>query len=275
MKKAKVLFVSQEIFPYLDESPMANIGRYLPQGIQEKGKEIRTFMPRFGNVNERRNQLHEVIRLSGMNLIINDSDHPLIIKVASIQSARMQIYFIDNEEYFQRKHTLADEKNNYFEDNDERSVFFCRGVIETVRKLGWSPDIIHCHGWFTSPMPIYIKKAFKDDPLFADTKIIYSLYDDGFEKPLDAKYNKKILLDGVNDADVKKLKDPSFVNISKTAMDYSDAVIKGSEKVHPDLEKYFKSLNKPTLGFKTVEEYVDAYSNFYDEVLEESNVLAE
>jgi starch synthase len=219
--------------------------------------------------------LHEVIRLSGMNLIINDSDHPLIIKVASIQSARMQIYFIDNEEYFQRKHTLADEKNNYFEDNDERSVFFCRGVIETVRKLGWSPDIIHCHGWFTSPMPIYIKKAFKDDPLFADTKIIYSLYDDGFEKPLDAKYNKKILLDGVNDADVKKLKDPSFVNISKTAMDYSDAVIKGSEKVHPDLEKYFKSLNKPTLGFKTVEEYVDAYSNFYDEVLEESNVLAE
>lgn len=146
MKKAKVLFVSQEIFPYLDESPMANIGRYLPQGIQEKGKEIRTFMPRFGNVNERRNQLHEVIRLSGMNLIINDSDHPLIIKVASIQSARMQIYFIDNEEYFQRKHTLADEKNNYFDDNDERSVFFCRGVIETVRKLGWSPDIIHCHG---------------------------------------------------------------------------------------------------------------------------------
>ncbi|HRH03838.1 MAG TPA: glycogen/starch synthase [Bacteroidia bacterium] len=275
MKKAKVLFVSQEIFPYLDESPMANIGRYLPQGIQEKGKEIRTFMPRFGNVNERRNQLHEVIRLSGMNLIINDSDHPLIIKVASIQSARMQIYFIDNEEYFQRKHTLADEKNNYFDDNDERSVFFCRGVIETVRKLGWSPDIIHCHGWFTSPMPIYIKKAFKDDPLFADTKIIYSVYDDGFEKPLDAKYNKKILLDGVNDADVKKLKDPSFVNISKTAMDYSDAVIKGSEKVHPDLEKYFKSLNKPTLGFKTVEEYVDAYSNFYDEVLEESNVLAE
>lgn len=124
-------------------------------------------------------------------------------------------------------------------------------------------------------MPIYIKKAFKDDPLFADTKIIYSVYDDGFEKPLDAKYNKKILLDGVNDADVKKLKDPSFVNISKTAMDYSDAVIKGSEKVHPDLEKYFKSLNKPTLGFKTVEEYVDAYSNFYDEVLEESNVLAE
>jgi starch synthase len=275
MKKAKVLFVSQEIFPYLEESPMANIGRYLPQGIQEKGKEIRTFMPRFGNVNERRNQLHEVIRLSGMNLIINDSDHPLIIKVASIQSARMQIYFIDNEEYFQRKHTLSDEKNNYFVDNDERSVFFCRGVIETVRKLGWSPDIIHCHGWFTSPMPIYIKKAFKDDPLFADTKVIYSVYDDGFEKPLDAKYSKKMLLEGVSDSDVKKLKDPSFVNISKTAMDYSDAVIKGSEKVHPDLEKYFKSLSKPTLGFKTVEEYVEAYSNFYDEVLEEESVLSE
>ena len=275
MKKAKVLFVSQEIFPYLDESPMSNIGRYLPQGIQEKGKEIRTFMPRFGNVNERRNQLHEVIRLSGMNLIINDSDHPLIIKVASIQSARMQIYFIDNEEYFQRKQTFADDKNIAFADNDERSVFFCRGVIETVRKLGWSPDIIHCHGWFTSPMPVYIKKAFKDDPLFADTKVIYSVYDDGFEKPLDSKYSKKMQLDGISDNDVKKLKDPSFVNISKAAMDYSDAVIKGSEKVHPDLEKYFKALSKPTLGFKTVEEYVEAYSNFYDEVLEEETVLAE
>ena len=139
MAKKRVLFISQEIVPYLPESEMANIGRFLPQGIQEKGKEIRTFMPRYGCINERRNQLHEVIRLSGMNLIINDTDHPLIIKVASIQSARMQVYFIDNDDYFQRKHTIADEKGAFLPDNDERSIFFARGVFETVRKLRWLP----------------------------------------------------------------------------------------------------------------------------------------
>ena len=161
MEKTRVLFVTQEILPYLEETAMAKIGRFLPQGIQERGKEIRTFMPRYGNINERRNQLHEVIRLSGMNLIIDDADHPLIIKVASIQQARMQIYFIDNEDYFQRKFTIADKNGKFFEDNDERTIFFARGVLETVKKLGWGPDIVHCHGWFTSLLPVYLKKAYK------------------------------------------------------------------------------------------------------------------
>ena len=178
----KVLFIHQEITPYLKETPMSLIGRYLPQGIQEKGKEIRIFMPRFGNINERRNQLHEVIRLSGMNMIINDTDHPLIIKVASIQKARIQIYFIDNDDLFtKRKSTIADKDGVFYEDNDDRTVFFSRGVIETVRKLNWPPDIIHCHGWMTSLVPLYIKRAFKDNPLFSDSKVIYSLYDDDFE----------------------------------------------------------------------------------------------
>jgi len=268
MKKAKVLFVSQEITPYLSDSPMSQIGRNLPQGIQERGKEIRTFMPRYGCINERRNQLHEVIRLSGMNLIIDDSDHPLIIKVASIQAARMQVYFIDNDEYFQRKHVLTDSKNVFYDDNDERSIFFCRGVLETVKKLGWSPDIIHCHGWMTSVMPLYLKRAFKDDPIYADTKVIYSVYNDEFEKPLHKKFGQKVIIDGVSDADVKKYKDPSFVNITKAAMDMADAVIQGSENINPDLAKYMKSLNKPMLGYKNQDEYIDAYSNFYDEILE-------
>ena len=158
MAKKKILFISQEIMPYLPESEMAHIGRYLPQGIQEKGKEIRTFMPRYGCINERRNQLHEVIRLSGMNLIINDTDHPLIIKVASIQSARMQVYFIDNEDYFQRKHVITDEKGSFFPDNDERAIFFTRGVFETVKKLRWAPDLIYCQGWFTALVPLYLIK---------------------------------------------------------------------------------------------------------------------
>lgn len=276
MKKAKILFVSQEIFPYLDETQMSTIGRNLPQGIQEKGREIRTFMPRFGCINERRNQLHEVIRLSGMNIIIDDSDHPLIIKVASIQAARMQVYFIDNEEYFQRKATIADcNSNDFYEDNDERSIFFCRGVIETVKKLGWSPDIIHCHGWFTAPMGVMVKKMYKDDPLFTDTKIIYSVYDNEFEKSLNPKFSTKLAHNGITATDVKKLKDPTFVNINKFAMDSADGVIKASEKIHADLEKHTKSLDKPFLAYKPIEEYIGACSTFYDEVLSDVPVLAE
>ena len=162
-----MLFISQEITPYVEESQMSIISRHLPQGILEAGKEVSTFMARYGCINERRHQLHEVIRLSGMNLIINDFDHPLIIKVASIPAARMQVYFIDNEDYFNRKAIVTDKNGNIFADSDERMIFYCRGVIETVRKLGWAPHIIHCQGWMTSLVPMYLKRSFGDDPLFA------------------------------------------------------------------------------------------------------------
>lgn len=276
MKKARVLFVSQDITPYLDETPMGHISRYLPQGIQEKGKEIRTFMPRYGLINERRNQLHEVIRLSGMNLIINDTDHPLIIKVASIQAARMQVYFIDNEEFFQRKFTWTDKKGEEFADNDERMIFFARGVIETVKKLGWAPDIVHCHGWFTSLMPLYLKKAFRDNPLFADTRVITSIYDNEFEKPLHKDFGKKAILEGIDKGDLDAVaKNTSFVNVSRLAIDYSDAVIKGSPKINADVEKYLKKTGKSTLGFHDKDTYVSAYSDFYDKVLQEEPVLVD
>lgn len=274
MKKPKVLFISQEITPYLDKSTISSISRELPQGIQEKGKEIRIFMPRYGSVNERRNQLHEVIRLSGMNLIIDDADHPLIIKVASIQSARMQVYFIDNEEYFQRKFTLTDKKGAHFEDNDERAIFFCRGVLETVKKLGWAPDIIHCHGWITNLIPLYIKKAYKDDPIFANSRVVYSIYNDEFEGSLRKQYGKKLMLDGIAAADVKGVEAPTFVNISKAAINYADAVIVGEETINADLEKHIKKINKPVLTFQPKETYINAYSDFYDEVLECEPVLA-
>jgi len=268
-KKARVLFVSQEVTPYLDETPMSIIGRKLPQGIQERGKEIRTFMPKFGVINERRNQLHEVIRLSGMNLIIDNNDHPLIIKVASIQSARMQVYFIDNQEYFERKHILTDKKGVQFADNDERAIFFCRGVIETVKKLGWSPDIVHLHGWMTSLTALYLKKSFKDNPLFSDTKIVYSVYDDEFPNPLHKDFAKKVIHEGIDKSDVELYKNPTFVNVSKLAIDLSDGVIKGSPKINPEIEKYLKKSGKPVLEYKNEDEYIDAYSDFYDAVLEE------
>lgn len=266
MEKKKILYISQEITPYLPETEMSEIARYLPQGVQERGREIRTFMPRYGCVNERRNQLHEVIRLSGMNLVINDTDHPLIIKVASIQAARMQVYFIDNEDYFQRKHVLTDSKGNEFEDNDERAVFFARGVLETVIKLRWAPDIIHCHGWLTSLVPLYIKKYYYNDPLFKNSKVVYSVYNDDFKKTLNSNFNEKLLVEGITPEDVKVIKEPTFENVSKMAIDYSDAVIKGTEEINGNVEKYIQSSEKLFLDYQPKETYIDAYNEFYDKV---------
>ena len=266
INKTRVLFVHQEITPYLPETPMSLIGRYLPQATQESGKEIRIFMPRYGIVNERRNQLHEVIRLSGMNLIINDTDNPLIIKVASIQKARMQIYFIDNEDFFaSRKYMLHDLEGKFCEDNDDRCIFFARGVIETVKKLNWSPDIIHCNGWLSSLMPVYIKRALsvRDNPLFNESKIIYSIYDDDFGETLKAGFEKKMKLQGMNAKDLKYFKEANYVNMTKAAIDYSDGIIISSEKINPEIEAYLKTVNKPILPYQDSEHYIQAYNDFY------------
>mgnify|MGYP000280095741 CR=1 FL=1 len=273
MTKGRILFVNQEITPYLEENHMSRIGRYLPQGIQEKGKEIRTFMPRYGHINERRNQLHEVIRLSGMNLIINDHDHPLIIKVASIQTARMQIYFIDNEDYFQRKAQFYDKNNVFFEDNDERAIFFARGVIETAKKLSWSPELIHCHGWFTSLTPLYIKKAYKDNPLFSDTKVVISLYDDDFKGELNKNFAQKIKLPGITNKELKHYKTPDYAGIMKAAIDFSDGIILGSQSINSEVLSYALKSGKPLLTYQNNDNYIDAYSDFYDEVMAKESVV--
>ena len=269
-----MLFVSQEITPYVEESQMSIISRQLPQGILEAGKEIRTFMPRYGLINERRHQLHEVIRLSGMNLIINDFDHPLIIKVASIPAARMQVYFIDNEDYFSRKSIVTDKNGNIFADTDERIIFFCRGVIETCRKLGWAPHIIHCAGWMTSLLPMYIRKSFGDDPLFEESRIVYSIYDDEFKGNLNKDLSNKAFFEGITKDDVKHLKSsPNYTGLIKTAIDFSDAVIKVVPKANSDIEKYLKKADKPVLDHPG-EDYIDMYNDFYDAVLEEESAFA-
>ena len=268
--------MSQEITPYLDETHIGKISRRLPQAIQERGKEIRTFMPKYGNINERRHQLHEVIRLSGMNIVINNADHPLIIKVASIPTARMQVYFIDNDDYFHRKSVLTDKATGkYFDDNDERTVFFNRGVIETVKKLGWAPDVIHCHGWFTGLIPLYIKKSFTEDPLFAETKIIFTIYEEEFTKALNKKIIDKAIIDGVTKKELKHIEDATYVNLMKLAIDHADGISFGSEVINPEVEKYAKKSGKPILEFKGEAEYADAYNEFYDLVLENSEVLAD
>lgn len=267
MESRKVLFISQEITPYLSETQLSKIGRFLPQGIQEKGKEIRTFMPRYGCINERRNQLHEVIRLSGMNLIIDDTDHPLIIKVASIQSARMQVYFIDNDDYFLRKYIISDASGREFEDNDERALFFARGVIETVKKLRWAPDIVHCHGWMSALVPVYLRSIYNDDPLFHNYKIIYSVYNNDFNTPFRSTFADKLRFDGIDGENLKMVKNADFVNVSKLAIKYSDGIIIGSEDINEELTKYISTVNKPVLTFKDETEYIDAYNDFYDKLL--------
>ena len=275
MKKTRVLYVSQEITPFLPKSEVSERSRALPQQMQEKGKEIRVFMPRYGIINERRHQLHEVIRLSGMNLVVNDTDHPLIIKVASIPAARMQVYFIDNEDYFHRKSVFQNDREGFFGDNDERSIFFVKGVLETVKKLGWAPDIIHCHGWFTSLMPLYIKKYYHDDPHFADSKVVYSSYAKGFKGSLNSKMAEKITLDNIDKENVNVIKEPTFANLNKLAFQFSDGVIAGSEELDKDVSDAMAKLTKPTLEYQDPNSFVKAYADFYDSVLEENSVLVD
>ena len=259
----------------MPESNMSYISRHLPQGIQEKGNEIRTFMPRFGCINERRHQLHEVIRLSGMNLIINDNDHPLIIKVASIQPARMQVYFIDNEDFFQRKAVLCDDKGKMFTDNDERTVFFCRGVLETVKKLGWAPDVIHCHGWMTSLVPLYLKTAFKNDPLFSNSKIVYSLYNNPFDKTLSKDFVRKSTMDDISDEEMSAYADSSFIGVNKAAVEWADGVIVGDSSIPKEIVDHARANGVPVLDYQGTDDFVDAYAEFYDQIMAEDGVLAE
>ncbi|MBE0650916.1 MAG: glycogen/starch synthase [Bacteroidales bacterium] len=268
MVKKKVLFVAQEITPYLPESHMSKIGRYLPQKIQESGREIRVFMPRFGLVNERRNQLHEVIRLSGMNLIIEDIDHPLIIKVASIQQARMQVYFIENEDYFHRKFIFRDKAGAFFKDNDERTIFFSRGVLETVKKLGWAPDVIHCQGWFSGLMPLFLKTVYKNNPLFSDVKLVISLYNDGFEESFSKDFANKIRTSGIPEEALQYYEEGNYVSFMKSAMNYADAFIVGDKKINEELLDYAKKSGKPFLDYQGDENYFEAFNQFYDQIIE-------
>ena len=269
MDAKKILFIAQEITPYLPETEISSICRNLPQGIQERKREIRTFMPKFGSINERRNQLHEVIRLSGMNLIIDDTDHPLIIKVASIQSARMQVYFIDNDDFFLRKYTTEDADGNEFEDNDDRSIFYVRGVLETVKKLRWIPDIIHCHGWMGALAGLYIKRMYVDDPGLKDAKIVYTVYDNSFKNSFPKNFSDKLQMDGANSEDIAVVKDDAnFINLTKLAIDFADGVVQGSETIDPEILQYIQEQpDKPFLPYAPAEEYMDKNNEFYDTVL--------
>ena len=270
MKDKRVLYVSSEVIPYLPETEISSMSFEAPKMVNNNGGQIRIFMPRYGNINERRHQLHEVIRLSGMNLVINDLDMPLIIKVASIPKERMQVYFIDNEDYFKRKATFADEEGNFFKDNDERAIFFAKGVIETVKKLNWSPDIIHVHGWLASFLPLYLRNYYGNEPLFENSKIVTSVYNQGFNGTLNAEVSNKIKFDAIDDEALTHLDNPTFENVMKLAINNSDAVIIGSEDISKELETYIEGLDKPVLAFQQMEDMEREYLEFYQtKVLEQ------
>lgn len=263
-KTDRVLFITQEIAPFVSASDMAEVCRSLPQAIQESGREIRVFMPKWGTVNERRNQLHEVIRLSGINIIIDDTDHQLIIKVASIQATRIQVYFIDNDDYFQNRLQLIDEDGNEYDDNDERTIFYDRGVLETVKKLRWRSDIIHCHGCITALVPLYIKKTYCDEPSFMDSKIVYSLYGNEFSKDFSENFTQKVMIKGMEKEELGTITEPiNFIQLSKLAIDHADAVVQQTPDVDPELIAYAKQSGKPFLPYQE-ENMMQAISDFYD-----------
>ena len=264
----KVLFINQEITPYVPESEMSVMGNLMPHKIQELGFEIRTFMPKWGIINERRGQLHEVIRLSGMNLIIDDTDHPLIIKVASIPQSRIQVYFIDNEDYFQKRKTTVDDNGDEYSDNGERAIFFARGVLETVKKLRWTPDIIHCQGWMSAVVPLYVKTAYKEEPQFANTKVVTSLFSEQPKGNLDDNFKHSLEFKEANSKVLEKYNERfEFIELGKLAIDYSDGIVKVNDNVNDDLLKYAQANDKPVFNHSTAEEAQNDYTTFYNKLL--------
>ncbi|MBO7267344.1 MAG: glycogen/starch synthase [Bacteroidaceae bacterium] len=267
MKANKILFIAQEIVPFTESSKMADNCRQLLQATIERGHEIRTFMPKWGSINERRNQLHEVIRLTGMNIVVDDTDHPLIIKVASLQPLRTQVFFILNEDYFRNHLNTRDEQGNEYPDNDERTIFFARSVLETVKKQSWYPNVIHCHGWIGALVGLYIKTYYKDEPAFRDAKFVYSLYDNDFNASFPENYLQKVMIKNMEEVDFSAINTPvNYQELTKIAIQWSDGVILNDENIDPALVAYAESLGKPVLEYKEGSEYADACSNFYNQL---------
>ena len=267
----KILFINQEITPYVPENELSFMGKALPQKIQDAGYEIRTFMPKWGTINERRGQLHEVQRLSGMNLIINDTDHPIVIKVASIPTSRIQVYFIDNDDYFNKRQMTVDELGEEYPDNGERAIFFARGVLETVKKMRWAPDIIHCQGWMAAVIPLYIKTAYKEEPSFANAKVVTSLFQNQLKSDLGENFKHCVSYREATIDLLKPYKEKfSFIELGKLAIDYSDAVVEACKKVNKSLLNYAAGREIPILKYPG-EDFAYSYLEFYRQLLESSN----
>jgi len=271
MSKYRILYVASEINPFLQTSEVADLVRKLPQAMQEKGMEIRILVPRFGLINERRNRLHEVVRLSGINISVGDEEKPLIIKVASIPNAKLQVYFIDNEDYFHRKSVFHDKENRFYEDNDERAIFFCKGVMETVKKLGWAPDIVHCNDWMTSLIPMYMKTTYKNDPIFQNAKTVFTVYDTPFEYKFGVDLLQKVKMMDIEDEMLTALSSTDYEGFIKIGATYADATIKSEYEFKNGLNALFASLEKKDeFLIDTIEKdnnFEESYYNLYNDLV--------
>ncbi len=267
MSKLRILYVASEINPFLKISEAADLLRQLPQAMQERGMEIRILVPRFGLINERKNRLHEVVRLSGINITVGDEEKPLVIKVASVPSAKLQVYFIDNEDYFHRKSVFFDQENNFHADNDERAIFFCKGVLETVKKLGWSPDIVHCNDWMTSLIPMYLKTTYKNDPMFKDTKTVFAVFNSFFPNKFEGDLLEKVRMLDIEDTMLKHLKTGDYVGFVRTGMQFADVVVKAEEDLDENLNRLFDEFEAKKINFDKEEKFSESYYNLYNELI--------
>jgi starch synthase len=269
-RKMRVLYVCQEVAPFVEDHPMCQTTRQLPKSIQDRGREIRTFMPKFGSINERRHQLHEVIRLSGANVVVDDVDYQLLVKVASMPGVRMQVYFIDNEVFFQERGTYYDyDTHKIYKDNDDKMIFFAKGILETIKNLQWHPDIVHVIGWYSALLPVYIKKFFADEPYFSEAKIVTSVYS---HKEDDVKIDhnrliKKMNFDLITKKDLKYIADSASVtNLYKLAIEYSDAIVYGDEEINDHMKKFIEKSGKPTIHHSYQPNMFDVYDQLYNEL---------
>jgi starch synthase len=268
MSKLRILYASSEINPFLQTTQVADFVRKLPQAMQERGMEIRILVPRFGLINERKNRLHEVVRLSGINIPVGEEEKPLVIKVASIPNAKLQVYFIDNEDYFHRKSVFYDKQNKFYEDNGERAVFFCKGVLETVKKLGWAPDIVHCHDWITGLIPLYLKTTYKNDPIFKNAKSVFTVYDNAFDHKFSEDLLEKARMIDIDENLLSPLKSVDFEGFIKIATQYADKVLQAGEKTEENLATLFKDLqnNKKLETIESEDDMVDSCFNLYNDL---------
>lgn len=263
MSTKRILYISQEIFPYVDETEISKISRELPEFIQQHKYEVRLFMPKYGIINERRNQLHEVIRLSGANICIDNRDHPLFIKVASIQSARMQVYFINNDDFFKRKTDFAVPTKGG-NDNDERSIFFVRGSLETVKKLRWVPDVIHCHGAFSALAMLYLRKVYQDEAVFQQAKLVVSLYNEEKSVNIPESLFGRLQFDHITEEDYAVMEGKTdHQALMRLAVQYADALVEGSEHLDAELKAFALASGKPFLAYPGAEHPAEAYHEFY------------
>jgi starch synthase len=266
--KKRILFIATEMSPYLELTEFAEIVNRLAIKSNDNGLEVRCIMPRFGVINERRHRLHEVVRLSGINVSVDNDDYPLQIKVASLPNARLQVYFLDNEDFFKRKFIFHDEHDKWFEDNDLRTIFFCKGALETVKKFGWPPDIIHCSGWMTGLIPMYIKTAYKREPVFSHSKIIFTIGENTYKEKLGSSFTEKAGFHAnIKEKDLEVFKDGNNTAMFRGGATFADAITFGTDKADKKLvEEFSKVKGKKVLPFTGWDTDLTEYLELYNEL---------